>query len=100
MPLCVAKAAFKIKTATAAPLPSPSLNFKSKIGSFPSLFRILEWPGSEDKCEIRQWSNINLWNNIKVDAAAVHIKPSKRTGIDLSLAEIIDPTIAESSLPP
>ena len=41
-----------------------------------------------------------MWNNIKVDAAAVHIKPSKRTGIDLSLAEMIDPTIAESSLPP
>jgi len=48
--------------------------------------------------------SLYLWhlqiNNIKVDAAAVHIKPSKRTGIDLSLAEMIDPTIAESSLPP
>ena len=33
-------------------------------------------------------------------AAEVHIKPSKRTGILKSLAAIIDPTIAASSLPP
>ena len=58
IPLCVAKAALNICKAIAAPLPSPSLRFKSKIGSFLRLFNILAWPGSADKWETKQWSKI------------------------------------------
>ena len=58
IPLWVAKAAFNISEAIAAPLPSPSLRFKSKSASFLRLFNILEWPGSADKWETKQWSKI------------------------------------------
>ena len=34
IPLCVTIADFNIRDAIAAPLPSPSLKFRSKIGSF------------------------------------------------------------------
>ena len=41
-----------------------------------------------------------MLKSVKEEAATVQTKPSKRTGIDLSLAAITEPTIADNSLPP